>query len=222
MLILSLVIGFIYIAIGMIKSNIPRETTLLCIILLSTLVLLGGTYFSFFQHLNDDVSLFQTGMTSSGGAMGMILGIIIITFLYPDIKVIIWNIISTSLPLIYSIGKIGCHFAGCCHGKPYSGPFAITYTTGDFANQTLFPVQITETIVFMIIFIIGCFLYYFKKNNNTALLMIVVCSSAKFFLDFLRYDRPGKFLSINQYACLFIAVTTFIIVKRIPIEKKDS
>ncbi len=222
MLVSSLIIGFVYIAVGMIKSNIPRETTILCIILLSILTLLGGVYFSFFRNFNDASSLFETGMTASGGAIGMILGIIIINLLYPDIKILVWNIVSISIPLIYSIAKIGCHFAGCCQGIIYSGPFAITYTTGDCAYKSLFPVQITETIVFFIIFIISAYLYYCKKNNNTVLIAIALSSSSKFLLDFLRFERPGTFLSINQYACLFIAIITVIVVQFSCLRKKSN
>ena len=39
-----------------------------------------------------------------------------------------------SLPLIYSISKLACFFAGCCFGLPYDGLFSVTYTSRGNVN----------------------------------------------------------------------------------------
>ena len=209
----SLILGLIYLAIGSKKSKIPRETTILSLLLTYSLALLGAKYFSFFEHLNNQANLFKTGFTSSGGAIGMILGIIIISFVYPDKQIVFWNVYSIALPLMYAVGKIGCHFAGCCHGFIYSGPFAITYPNGDCAGKPLFPVQLLETVIFFIIFIVGCYLYYVKNNYSTVYIIIILCSITKMLLDFLRYEHIGQIISTNQIACLVIAIITPIAIK---------
>lgn len=102
-----------------------------------------------------------------------------------------------SLLLIYSITKLGCFINGCCYGIIYTGPLNVSYPF--LSNNTYFPIQILETIIFMIIFQI-C---NFNKNKkdiiyNTLKLVII----SKFILDFLRYDHMIKLITINQLSIL--------------------
>jgi hypothetical protein len=105
-------------------------------------------------------------------------------------------------PLIYAIAKLGCAYAGCCHGFDYSGPFSFRYHTPE-AHGEFFPVQPIEAIVFTIIFFIA------RKNKNPYII-ILICAFAKFALDFLRYGHDKAFISPNQIACIFIAVATIV------------
>jgi len=36
--------------------------------------------------------------------------------------------ITPSLPAAHGMGRIGCFLGGCCFGKPWDGPWAVTYT----------------------------------------------------------------------------------------------
>ena len=64
---------------------------------------------------------------------------------------------------MYAVGKIGCFFAGCCYGIEYNGFLNVTYNYSAIAPKgiSLFPIQLLESIVFLIIF-----LYTFIKFHK--------------------------------------------------------
>ena len=105
-------------------------------------------------------------------------------------------------PLIYSIAKLGCTYAGCCHGFAYSGPFSLTYHKTEVHGQ-FFPIQPLETLVFLVIFALA-------HKSQKPLVAILACLSAKFFLDFLRYGHDQMLISPNQIACLILIVSLSI------------
>lgn len=151
----------------------------------------------------------DTGLNS----FAALLGVIIISFIYSKkIKTNPERIIDSYInvvPLIYSIGKIGCFIVGCCYGIKYSGPFAIVYHNSlDAPNNTkLFPIQIIESLVFLLIFI------YSNKNKKTYL-TIINCGICKFFLDFLRYRNENELITLNQILSIVSIISGIYIKKR--------
>ena len=130
----------------------------------------------------------------------MIGGIIVAissVYLFKDTRFFKYTIIST--PLIYSFAKLACLFNGCCIGIPYNGPLAITYPF--LGNQTYFPIQLTETIAFIIIFQICNSLH---KHKNITYITLLLILTTKFLLDFLRYEHIHKFLSNNQIMSIIL------------------
>ena len=109
-------------------------------------------------------------------------------------------------PLIYAIAKLGCTYAGCCHGFVYSGPFSLKYNNPQIHGE-YFPVQPIETLVFLIIFI-------FAHKTKNPLATILTCLFAKFTLDFLRFGHEKALISPNQIACLALIVIITIIAIR--------
>ena len=112
-----------------------------------------------------------------------------------------------SLPLIYSIGKIGCFLTGCCYGIEYNGIFSVTYTNE--LNIPLFPIQALESIVFMIIFLI---LNTIKKNKQIISITLIICASSKFILDFLRYDHMKTMITKNQIISIIVIIIGIILI----------
>lgn len=121
-------------------------------------------------------------------------------------------------PLIYAIAKLGCTYAGCCHGFNYEGPFSLRYQNTN-ANGQFFPVQPIETIVFLAIFVIA-------HKTQKPLITIFACLFAKFFLDFLRFGHDRAIISSNQIACLIIAagiaISYFLYRKNILFHKQPK
>ena len=126
----------------------------------------------------------------------------------------LFAILLFSVPLIYAIGKLGCFLNGCCYGIDYSGPLRVLYSSSKHAPTgiSLFPVQLVESIVNLIIFIISITIYYKKKDITKTLPFIVLaCSTVKFLLDFLR--TPGKhIISLNQIFCIIAFIIGIIII----------
>ena len=105
------------------------------------------------------------------------------------------------LPLMYGISKLGCFFAGCCHGIPYDGPLAVSYDNQVLQGGPFFPVQLAESICFLFIFLIGIYLHH-RRNRLVCPAVILLCATAKFSLEYLRQEHAGVVLSVNQAVCL--------------------
>ena len=138
------------------------------------------------------------GFSSIGGLVGMYIGVLLSSVVhrnYGEIRVMAENC-TFALPLMYSISKIGCLFAGCCHGIEYSGFLSLHYISATGREMTVFPVQLIETIVFFMIFVVGMVLY--KMHSRKSLYVVLGLSvSVKFILDFFRESHIGKELSLN-------------------------
>ncbi len=145
------------------------------------------------------------GLSSMGGLVGMYIGVLLSSVVnrnYGETRVMVENC-TFALPLMYSISKIGCLFAGCCHGIEYNGFLSLHYISDTGAEMAVFPVQLLETIAFFIIFVAGIVLY--KMHSRKSLYVTFGLSvSAKFILDFFRESHNGKVLSFNQLLCVIL------------------
>lgn len=175
---------------------------------------LAASYFAkmfAFAAQGFSVGFFEAGISSLGAALGLMVGILVYRFTYPPASKDIANAYFLAAPLMYSIAKIGCHFAGCCHGIPYDGLFHISYSNENFQTGNLFPVQATESFVFLLIFII-CLIVYLKSESKQIIPLVMILSGAgKFLLAYLREEQVGVLISFNQILC-FLAVILGIVL----------
>ena len=119
---------------------------------------------------------------------GAVIGLIVMLFLYSKqhkkkFKDLLFAIMP-SIPLMYGIGKIGCFLVGCCYGIKYYGPLSITYNYSPSAPKDigLFPIQLLEAIVFIIIFV-------FRLSE---LLVFIICIKKKIQEEcYLRKEKNG-------------------------------
>lgn len=199
-IIFAFLITFLFESIFLKKEGI--ESKIIFYFLLTTFVfsIIGGIQFTYFTSN-------QFGLSSMGGVFGLILATFIFTKIYTQYTDIIWNINILSLGLLYGISKLGCFVAGCCYGIKYNGLFAITYH-----NQSYFPIQLIESIVFILLFII-LYIIYKKTNNDIHCLCIYIYLITKFLLDYLRYYVDRNIFTTNQIACIIIFILTLIIHK---------
>ena len=204
LLIVSILIGVLYIFVSMLKDKYVNKKILgIYFLLLIPSILLFGKIFTVVASGFKE-NFITTGFSSYGAAIGVLLSAIIFELIIPTKKKLLkYSILS--LPLIYGIAKIGCFIAGCCYGIPYNGILSVTYTNG--LNIPLFPVQLAESIVFFIIFVL-CNKY--KSNKNIIYITIIICALSKFLLDFLRYEHINKIMSINQICSILLIVITII------------
>ena len=158
------------------------------------------------------------GFSSLGGVIGGLIMLYLYSLLVKKDYKYMLILFMPSIPLMYAIGKIGCFVAGCCYGIPYDGIGHIVYHSSEVAllNTNLFPIQIVETIISLIIFIYIISGYY-KNKFSIKLIMIeiIVCGIAKFLLDFLRYEHTVKVVTSNQIMCLLLVIFSGIYLIRL-------
>ena len=143
------------------------------------------------------------GLSSIGGVAGMYAAVLVIGLISRDkysLAAMLDNC-TLVLPLMYSISKVGCLLGGCCYGIAYHGPLCVEYAGNRIAGKCLFPVQLAETVVFLVIFIVGIARMR-KLRHNTVFMVFILSAASKFLLDFLRASHTDKILSVNQLLCL--------------------
>jgi phosphatidylglycerol:prolipoprotein diacylglycerol transferase len=220
MLLLAIISNVVVIIILSKKYSFSKMEVVSMLIYENIGIVTGGkifTYITNYKEYNGQFDFLQLGFSSYGGLIGALLFLILFSFQFKkNLKVILY-IFMTPIPLIYSIGKIGCFLVGCCHGIEYSGIGSVTYNYSRVvsSNVSFFPVQILETIAFLLIFI-----YLFCKNVkgkfNIKILGIgfILSGIAKFFLDFFRISHIGKIFSLNQIiSLLFIIIGLYLCLK---------
>lgn len=204
-MILSLLISFITAYIMLRKSNIESTIAgLSCFLNVVFVMLFGKLYTLLLYRLhgtydNSKGTLYMIAtapFASIGGMLGMIIGIETFNLMYNEHKNTFRTVYVLMLPLLYSISKMGCYFAGCCGG--IKG----------------IPIQIIEVICFGIIFIYGLYLYLINKREYLISKLLIICSIAKFLAQFLRIEHIGVILDVNQVVCLIVLVASIVYIFR--------
>ncbi len=196
----SLLVAILYTFYHLKKDKIETRLIWLSVIMIVPYILVGGLLMTYLSSPTKDFSFIKMGLSSYGGAIGLIIAVFVFEKITQEKEIKYRYIIS--LPLIYSISKLGCFFAGCCYGIPYKGPLYVYYP--NIIKEKLFPVQLLETLVFLIIFIIINHIYNKYKSNLIIEYTMISCSIAKFLLDFLRYSHINKTITLNQWISIII------------------
>lgn len=207
-------VGLLYVYKMLKKDDIKNKNIYLYILLYGSFSIFFGKLFTIITT-GFKYNMLNAGLSSYGGLIGVLLATIIFELIVPTNKKLIKYVI-ISLPLTYAIGKIGCFIAGCCYGIPYNGIFNVIYK--DVLGISLFPIQLLETLVFIIIFIICNKL---RNNKNIIYITVFISIISKFLLDFLRYEHINKILSINQiFSIILIVVIVLIGILKNKLTKK--
>lgn len=207
--------------------NLKREEIMGLLIYIGLGAIFGAKYFTFitkFQKYNKVFTFFKVGLSSYGAIIGIILLLFLFSKQYKKRFKDLIYILLPSIPLMYGIGKIGCFLAGCCYGVEYDGLLSVVYNYSYIAPKeiSLFPIQLLEAIIFIVIFI-----YIFNKVNkqkpNNVIIgqTFIICGIAKFLLDYLRISHIGKILSVNQIVSIFfILIGLYLVLKYCKIQER--
>lgn len=170
------------------------------------------------------MDVLKGGFVFYGGLLGGILGLFIYCMQFQLSFAQFGDMYATVLPLGHALGRVGCFFAGCCYGVPYDGPFAYTYIYSYGMTPLgipLFPVQLMEALLLMLIFVASLVLYNRRSRQSfdQCLFYLVSYSFVRFVLEFLRGDvERGTFglFSTSQWISmlLFGAAIVLWIYKR--------
>jgi len=186
-------------------------------------------------HWTDCFTVWAGGLSILGAVIGVITTLTIYLH-YSKLPLMpLLDRIALYVPLLQSISRFGCFFAGCCHGQPTNLPWGVVYEHLDSLaplHVTLHPTQIYSSLFLACIFIVMlCFDRYYqhKKPGQMLALYIMLISLERFSIDFLRGDQelfvqPGLFgdLSIQQALALCLFVGAFTMISFITIYKKPN
>ena len=180
----------------------------------------------------------NTGMTFYGGLIFGVISFLLIWFFgskaigigaeaktrFKDIA----DIAAFCIPLAHGFGRLGCLFAGCCHGEETNAWYGIKMLTYEKINdkvvevwKTFVPVQLFEAI-FLFVLMGIMLLLYFKLTGKKRIPLLPIYAAIygvwRFCLEFARGDDRGEtivpFLSPSQLVAIimFIAAVVYFVV----------
>lgn len=172
-----------------------------------------------------------SGFVFYGGLIGGAIGVVLYCKFFKVKLGPIMTITAPGIPLMHSFGRVACFLSGCCYGKEYHGPFAVTYPMSSdikgLGGVERFPTQLTEAAFDFVLFII-LFIYVKKKNppEGRALgIYITAYTIERFFLEFLRGDAiRGIFfgLSTSQWISLLLLPLGIYLIRKKEQNKEGS
>ena len=125
---------------------------------------------------------------------------------FPDIA----NVAGVAIPLAHGFGRLGCLFAGCCHGKIADVWYAVPmYLYGDWVKAV--PIQLFEALfLFALAAVLYCLLTKRSADKQIPLLPVymTVYGLWRFFIEYARADSRGEtvvsFLTPSQLTAVVL------------------
>lgn len=113
-----------------------------------------------------------------------------------------------AIMLAHAIGRVGCFFAGCCHGIETDSVFGMVFPARGH-GKAVYPTQLYESIFLFGMFALSTWLF-FKDVKGNLPLYLVSYGVFRFLIEFIRGDDRGKFiisfLSPSQTQSLLLIV----------------
>ncbi len=103
--------------------------------------------------------------------------------------------IPIGIVIAHSLGRLGCFFAGCCHGAETDAWYGIyMYATSLGYSAKVVPTQLFECIFLAVLAIVMAVLYFrFKFNCNLGVYCIGY-GIWRFIIEYIRNDYRGDFV----------------------------
>lgn len=175
----------------------------------------------FIQNPLDIIKIWEGGLASHGGAIGIILAI----YLYSGKKGmpgIIWLLDRIVIPsaLGGAFIRIGNFFNSEITGTPYDGLWAVVFERIDQIPRH--PVQIYEALAYISVFIVLVSVYSMKnksmKDGFVSGLFLVMIFLSRFILEFFKTDQAayesGFIISVGQWLSLPFVIAGFFMILR--------
>lgn len=196
---------------------------------------LGGRLLYMITEPEADISLFNFFSFWDGGfsLLGAVTAIVpVLAYCLHRIQIPILpclDVVAIYAPLIQSISRIGCFFAGCCYGCTTTYPWGFTYTDPQSMaplHQALHPAQLYSAISLLGIFALLYFVLQkvFTKPGQLLAAYLFLISIERFSVDFWRADRVifnahTYPLSLHQNIALYIALAAAIFFIQVTFSK---
>jgi phosphatidylglycerol:prolipoprotein diacylglycerol transferase len=167
--------------------------------------------------------LLDSGFVFYGGLIGFILTFATLSKMRnKKINFDIMDIIAVCIPLFHCIARIGCFLAGCCYGIEHNGFLSIYYSTYTLELAQRIPIQLVESGINFMIFVLLLVLNSKDKLAKRLLpLYLILYSTSRFYLEYFRGDvRRGFVWSFSFSQVISLLIMLFLLV--LSIMQKDD
>lgn len=154
------------------------------------------------------------GITFIGGLIGGIVsflgGYAIFRKRYKARVTDILSIAPCCILIAHAFGRIGCFFAGCCHGAKTDAWYGIYMYASSFGEKCkVVPTHLFEAIFLFALFAICFILLWKKKFRYNLSVYLIAYGIFRFFIEYLRADERGEFIpgvSPSQFWSILMVV----------------
>lgn len=133
------------------------------------------------------------------------------------------NIAAGSIAIAHGFGRLGCLFAGCCHGAITEKWYGVYHV---YLNAKAVPIQLFEAVFLFLLF--GYLTYRLVKGKGHNLAVYLMAYAVwRFFAEYLRADDRGatviRALSPSQLtAVVLFAVGAVVFAVELWVAKKET
>jgi phosphatidylglycerol:prolipoprotein diacylglycerol transferase len=179
-----------------------------------------GYYFDSISNLKRN---FRTGFVFYGS---LLFAVPIIIWYFKKQKWPVWAMmdrLAITACIIHGTGRLGCFFAGCCHGITCDLPWAITFTDPNSQaplNVGLHPTQLySAALIFSILLLLLMFKKHKRFEGQLFFIYIILYAAGRSVIEIFRGDEERGFiidevLSHSQFiSIIVIAIAVWAYLK---------
>jgi len=232
MIMIGATLGFFYMSYAVKKDlGIDRDKIQNLAILIILSAFIGGKlffylenpsyYFSSFENLKRN---FRTGFVFYGS---LLFAVPVVIWYFRKEKWPVWPLmdrIAITACIIHGMGRLGCFFAGCCHGVPTDVPWGVTFTDGSSQaeplNTPLHPTQLYSAgLIFSILIILLMFKRHKRFEGQLFFIYIILYATGRSIIEVFRGDEERGYvidniISHSQFiSIIVIAITIWAYLK---------
>lgn len=232
MIMLGATFGFLYLTHSAKKElGIEKDKIQNLAILIIIAAFVGGKLFFFMENpsyyfgsLQNMKNNFRTGFVFYGS---LLFAVPITVWFFKKEKWPLWAMmdrLAITACILHAFGRMGCFFAGCCHGIPTDMPWGVTFTDpasqAEPLNTALHPTQLYSS--FMILGILAI-LWMMKRHNRFEgqlfFLYIMLYATGRSIIEIFRGDEARGYvidnvISHSQFiSIVVIAITIWAYLK---------
>ncbi len=189
----------------------------------------------FGAHPSQILRIWDGGLALYGG---VVLGIVTGLLFFRKRGVDVWqgaDVVAPSLALGVAIGRIGCFFNGCCHGRPCELPWAVTFPPGSYADHVfhgaaVHPTQLYAALAALVFFFVLILVDRRKPFDGFLLwLFVILLTVYRFLIDPVRHYESLSFvirtdgfsLTNNQAAGVAIVIVAVAFMFHVSHRSRD-
>lgn len=228
---LGFLLGY-YLIIEPLGRSMKLADRLLWFVLAGTVIgaRLGHVFFyepaHFMAHPLDILKVWEGGLASHGGTLGVILAILLFRLSvrkeHPDLTVLrIFDIVALPTALVAFFIRLGNFFNQEIIGLPTTVPWAITFGSPFDGGPIVprHPSQLYEGLVYLATFFLLWFLPKTLRPGRATGLFLLIVFTSRFFIEFTKELQPSvidqSLLQAGQWLSLpFIALGAFLFFRK--------
>ncbi len=131
----------------------------------------------------------------------------------------LFPLVALTIPIPWIAAKLGCFLNGCCHGRPCSLPWAVTFPPGARAappGVPLHPTQLYEVGLMLIVLLVLAQFKSDRRQGTKLLWFLLLYGVGRAATDFLWGDTEGPLylgpLSLTQLLSVAAAAAALILL----------